>query len=231
MKKIGLVAGLGPEATVDYYKKIIDAFKTQGNDLKYPEIIMYSVNMWEFLTPMKSKNYEKVLDYLLGKINALKAAGADFIALTANTPHLLFDKLKERTDIPMLSIVEAACRETERNGFRRPALFGTGFTMRNKFYQDVFGSKNIDIIVPDENQIEFINQKLFSEIELGIFKDETRNALVDIMTDMKNTHHIDSVILGCTEFPLVFTEPSYAGLPMLDTTAIHVKEIVEYCVS
>src|SRR4030042_4654990 len=107
MKKIGLIAGLGPEATVDYYKEIINAFKEGEKGPAYPEIIIYSVNMWEFLELLKRKEYENLTDYLLGKIEALKQAGAEFAAITANTPHLLFESLNKKTRLPLLSIVEA----------------------------------------------------------------------------------------------------------------------------
>lgn len=229
MKKIGLVGGLGPEATVDYYKTIIDFFKEKGAALVYPEIIIYSVNMSEFLDLMKRKEYEKATAYILQKTDALKAAGADFAALTANTPHLLFDKLKERATLPLISIVEATAREALTTGLKRPGLFGTGFTMNATFYPDIFKKHGLQIILPEPEDKHIINQKLFSEIELGIFKNETRQLLIDIIQKMIKQQQIDSIILGCTEFPLILTEPEYFGIPVLNTTHIHVKEIIEKC--
>lgn len=231
MKKIGLIGGLGPEATVDYYQKIIDSFKSRGNELVYPEIMIYSVNMSEFLDMMKKKAYDRVVSWLSEKIKALALAGADFVALTANTPHLLFDRLKEKSDVPLISIVEATCREALKRGIKRAGLFGTGFTMNASFYPEVFEKHGIDIIFPTPADKELINHKLFSEIELGIFKEETRAMLVAIIQKMAAEQQIDSIILGCTEFPLILKETSYAGIPVLDTTRIHVKEIVSYCLN
>ncbi|HKI88354.1 MAG TPA: amino acid racemase [Draconibacterium sp.] len=231
MKRIGLIGGLGPEATIDYYKTIIDIFKENSTSLEYPEIIIYSVNMSDFLELMKRKEYEKVTMYLLEKIDALKAAGADFAALTANTPHLLFERLQAKTNLPLVSIVEATARETLKKGFKRPGLLGTGFTMNAPFYPDVFQKYNLQVIMPEPQDREIINQKLFSEIELGIFKDETRRLLIDIIQKMVEEHQIDSIILGCTEFPLILSEPEYCGIPVLNTTLIHVKEIIEMTVN
>lgn len=231
MKKIGLIGGLGPEATVDYYQKIIDSFKSQESDLFYPEIIIYSVNMSEFLDMMKKKEYDRVVFLLSEKIKALALAGADFVAVTANTPHLLFDRLKEKSDVPLISIVEATCREALKRGVKRAGLFGTGFTMNASFYPEVFEKHGIEIIFPAPADKELINHKLFSEIELGIFKEETRAMLVAIIRKMAAEQQIDSIILGCTEFPLILKETSYAGIPVLDTTRIHVKEIVSYCLN
>ncbi len=229
MKKIGLVGGLGPEATIDYYKIIIDAFKEKSTGLVYPEIIIYSVNMSEFLDLMKQKEYEKVTAYLLEKTNALKAAGADFAALTANTPHLLFNQLNEQANLPLISIVEATAREAFNKGLKRPGLFGTGFTMNTPFYSDVFHRYDMQVVLPEAKDKEIINQKLFSEIELGIFRDDTRLLLIDIIKKMIEQQQIDSIILGCTEFPLILAEPEYCGIPVLNTTQIHVNEIIHMC--
>lgn len=229
MKKIGIIGGLGPEATIDYYKEIINSFKNGNGDLNYPEIIVYSVNMSEFIGMMRAKKYGAATHYLLEKIANLQRAGADFAALSANTPHQLFDRLKDESAIPLISIVEATCREANKRGLKRLGLFGTKFTMDASFYSDVFERYEMEIVSPEESDKELINQKLFSEIELGIFKDETREMLIGIIEKMVREEKIDSLILGCTEFPLILTEENYAGIPMLNTTKIHVESIVNYC--
>lgn len=228
MKRIGLIGGMGPESTLDYYSKITDAFKTDG-DLNYPEIIIYSVNLSEFLGMMRAKAYEKIPPLLLDRINALKKAGADFAAITANTPHMFYDEISAKSPLPLISIVEATCQETIRRKLKRPGLFGTGFTMASTFFQKVFDQYGLPIILPDEDEREILNQKLFSEIELGIFKEDTRNLLIEIIKRMVAEEHIDSLILGCTEFPLILTQPEYANIPMLNTTKIHVDAIVKEC--
>ena len=231
MKKIGIIGGLGPEATVDYYNGIINSFKKKSSDLNYPEILIYSVNMSEFLGLMNSKEYEKVVTLLVQKIDSLKKAGADFVAMTANTPHLLFNEIEKRSELPMISIVEATCRYAKESGLKNPALLGTGFTMREKFFQDVFNREGLTVEVPAIDDRDWIHNKLFTEIELGIFKDETRNGLERIIGKMKNENAVDSVILGCTELPLILKERSYSGIPALNTTQIHVNEIVDYCMN
>lgn len=227
MKKIGLVGGLGPEATIDYYKGIIDSFKKDRQDLYYPNIIIYSVNMSEFVKLMNNDKWESVIDLLVTKIEALKNAGAEFAALTANTPHIIFDKLAEQSPLPLLSIVEATCNEAVKQGLKRAGLLGTCFTMNGTFYQEVFKKQGIEVIMPPADVREWINNKLFTEIELGVFKDDTRKKLEQIIDQMVRDNKIDSIILGCTEFPLILTEKQYSGVPVLNTTMIHVREIVE----
>jgi len=231
MKRIGLIGGLGPEATIDYYKRIIDAFKIANNDFNNPDIIVYSVNLSTLMSLMKDCRYEEAADYLLNKIDALQQAGAEFAAISANTPHLMFDLINAKTSLPLISIVEATCNECLSNGFTRVGLIGTGFTMDASFYHEVFNKHNIEVVVPEINDRTLINQKLFSEIELGVFKDETRSMFIEIISKMVLIHHIDAMILGCTEFPLLLTGNYYAGIPMLNTTQIHVDAIVRQCLS
>jgi aspartate racemase len=214
MKKIGLVAGMGPEATVDYYMAIISHFKDRDNPPVYPEILLYSVNMWEFLEMMKQKEYDRATDFLLARIENL---------------NLLFDALQQKSVLPLISIVEATCSKAIADKLQRPGLLGTGFTMKADFYSRVFRKQGIDIVVPDLADIEIINEKIFSEIELGIFNKETKDLLVGIIQKMVIRQHIDSIILGCTELPLILTEKEYAGIPVLNTTSIHVQEIIHYC--
>lgn len=228
MKTIGIIGGLGPEATVDYYNLLIDAFKNESGDLNYPEIIIYSVNLSEFLSLMKEKRYEEATDKIVDKTERLRMAGADFAAITANTPHMLFNKIQEKSALPLISIVEATCEECKRQGLKRTGLLGTGFTMNATFYPDVFRKHNIEVIMPDAKDRETINRKLFTEIELGIFKDDTRQILIDIIHKMVKNQNLDSIILGCTELPLILKEPVYSGVPMLNTTMIHVDAIVRY---
>ena len=229
MKRIGIIGGLGPEATVDYYKEIINVFKNENGDLNYPEIIIYSVNMSLFIGLMNAGKFEQATTYLSDRIENLRLAGADFAAISANTPHQLFDQIKERSAIPLISIVEATRAQAKKQGLKRPGLFGTGLTMNASYFPEVLKRDGIEVIVPGKKEKEVINQKLFSEIELGIFKDETREILIGIIETMVREQHIDSLILGCTEFPLILTAETYVGIPVLNTTKIHVESIAKYC--
>jgi len=227
MKRVGLIGGMGPESTLEYYNAIINAFKNEQGILDYPDMVIYSVNLSQFINLMKIKAYDEIVEMLSSRLESLKLAGAEFAAITANTPHLLFDRIKKRTSLPLISIVEATCAEAQRIGSKKAGLFGTGFTMAATFYQDVFTRYGMKVVVPDEEDQELINYKLFSEIELGIFKDETREVLISLITKMVRQQKIDSLILGCTEFPLILKDSYYAGIPMLNTTQIHVDAIVE----
>ena len=229
MKTIGIVGGLGPEATSNYYKEIIGRFnEINGNgSLNYPEILIYSVNMSQFIGYMNDKQYTKAVDYLSIILKRLKDAGADFAAISANTPHLLFDEIQAKSPLPLISIVEAVKDVATARKLKTTGLIGTRFTMNATFYQDIFRKAGISVVTPNESEIEIINEKLFCEIELGIYKDDTKRLLLDIVQGIIRRNNIDSLILGCTEFPIMFTEAEYLGIPFLNTTRIHVNAIVE----
>jgi aspartate racemase len=234
MKTIGIIGGLGPESTLDYYREIISAFKSKDGNLAYPQIVLFSVNLNEFMTLIDEKNWTGLSRVLLEKINALHHAGAEFAAIASNTPHIVFQEVQSRSPIPLLSIVEAACDKARQMGVKRAGLMGTRLTMASDFYQKVFQSQGISIAVPSEKEQQFINRKLFTEIELGIFKDATRKALYEIAERMMAAESIDALILGCTELPLIMSEKimseNRCDIPFLNTTAIHCERIVAYCI-
>jgi aspartate racemase len=230
MKRIGIIGGMGPESTVEYYRLIIGAFKGQGASYNYPQILIYSANLSEFMKLLEGKEWGRLADWLLGMVRALAQAGAEFAAMGSNTPHVVFDQVSSRSPIPMLSIVEAACARARSMGLKRLGLLGTAFTMGSDFYPKVFGQEGMSLVVPEEGDRKLIHDRLFSEIELGIIKDSTRRELLSIVERMIEKHSIDSVVLGCTELPLIL-DRSECGIPFLNTTAIHAESIARYCLS
>jgi aspartate racemase len=229
MKRIGILGGIGPESTVDYYKAIIRAFVTRHPELAYPEIIVYSANMTELMGFVATKNWPALSGWLLEKITSLHLAGAEFAAIASNTPHIVFDEIKSKSPIPLLSIVEETCKTAQEMGLKKMGLMGTKLTMEVEFYKKPFINKGMSIVVPHEDEQDIIHHRIFSEIELGIIKDSTREELLSIVKRMKEEDNIDSVILGCTELPLILTESRY-GIPFLNTSAIHCESIIKYCI-
>ncbi len=231
MKTVGIIGGIGPESTIEYYRQIIAAYRECQKDPGYPSIIINSVDVSRLLAWMEANESDAVTDYLSSEIEKLARAGADFGAVAANTPHIVFDGLRRRSTIPLLSIVEATCDEARAQGLKRVALFGTRFTMQGRFYPEVFSKAGIAIVAPSDDEQAHIHAKYTKELLNNIFLPETRdrlNAIVDRMTASEN---IEAVILGGTELPLLLRDPQHNGIPFLDTTAIHVNRIVAELVS
>jgi aspartate racemase len=229
MKKIGILGGLGPESTVDYYKEIIGAFNSKYTHLAYPDILVYSANINELMTFVDDENWQGLSRWLLERIDSLKQAGADFVAIASNTPHIVFDDIKLKASLPLLSIVEATCNKAQELHLNNIGLMGTKLTMEADFYKRPFIAKDISIVTPTEEEQRLIHHRLFSEIELGILKDSTRDELLAITKRMVEENKIDSLILGCTELPLILTENRH-DIPFLNTSKIHCKEIVTTCI-
>jgi len=228
MKKIGIIGGIGPESTVDYYKMIIGAFHERQAVFGYPEIIIYSANLSSLMKILEANDWESLTDWLLEKVVALQKAGAEFAVIGSNTPHIVFDEVRSRSPIPMLSIIEETRKNAQKRGFKKLGLLGTRFTMESDFFKKPFEYEEMAVIVPDKEDQKLIHHRLFSEIELGIIKDSTREELLSIVKKMIDRHSIDAVILGCTELPLILNKDEFE-IPFLNTTAIHSESIVKFC--
>ena len=227
MKRIGIIGGIGPESTVDYYKLIIGAFHKNHADTGYPEIIIYSANLDDLMKILESKKWDDLTDWLLEKVVALHNAGAEFAVIGSNTPHIVFQEVSSRAPIPMLSIIEETRKKAQQLGIQKPGLMGTKFTMELDFYKKPFRDCNMMVVVPGLEDQALIHRRLFSEIELGIIKNSTREELLSIVKKMIDRHSIDALILGCTELPLILNKDEF-GIPFLNTTAIHAESIVNY---
>jgi aspartate racemase len=227
MKTIGILGGLGPESTVDYYKGIVRSVQEDHPYLAYPEIIVYSADLNKFMSLMEQQDLPKITGYLVERIKALAYAGAEFCAIASNTPHVVFDEVSAKSPIPLLSIVEETCKKAVQMDLEKIGLMGTKSTMEADFYKIPFVEMGREIVVPGESDRELIHERLFSEIELGIIKDSTRDELLRIVQKMIENTHIDSLILGCTELPMILTKDEF-GIPFLNTTAIHIESIVAY---
>lgn len=229
MKRIGIIGGIGPESTVDYYKRIVGAFHKKNAEQGYPEIIIYSANLSSLMRILAVSDWENLTDWLLEKVGALHKAGAEFAVIGSNTPHIVFDRVNSRSPIPMLSIIEETRRDAQKRGCKTLGLLGTRFTMESDFFKKPFGDSEMAVVVPDKEDQALIHHRLFSEIELGIIKDSTRKELLSIIKKMIDRHSIDALILGCTELPLILDQDEF-GIPFLNTTAIHAESIVNYCI-
>jgi aspartate racemase len=225
-KLLGLIGGISPESTIDYYRLILDAYRRVIDDGSAPRIIIDSLNMQEALTYINASDLDGLTEFLLREIERLHRAGASLGLITANTPHLVFDAVAARSPILLISIVEATRDYAQECGFRKLGLFGTRFTMQARFFFDVFERAGMTLVVPDLDDQDFIHDKYMNELTAGIFSDATRGRMLAIAHDLIKAHSIQALILGGTELPLLLRDADI-GVPWLDTTRIHVARAVE----
>ena len=226
MRTVGILGGIGPESTVEYYRGIVAGYRQRRPDGSYPSIFINSISVSKLLGWMDAGQLSEVVSYLLDELQKLVRAGADFGIIAANTPHVVFDDVQRRLPIPLISIVEATCAEAKRLGIRTVGLLGTRFTMQASFYPDVFRREGITLVVPDEAEQTYIHEKYVGELLANTFLPETRARLLEIIQRMKEQGQIQSVILGGTELPLLLRDETASGIPLLDTTQIHVQAVV-----
>lgn len=225
MKKLGLVGGLGPESTIPYYHGIVYGVQRKVGRKFFPNITIESIDVFKLLSLCDQKKYKELTEYLLKAINNLYASGADFAAIAANTPHIVFDELQKVSPIPLVSIVEAVCNEVKHNNINKVGLMGTIFTMEGEFFRKPFIDNNIAVITPTEKEKQYINEKISSELELGIVKTNTQDEFLKILQRMKDEDSIEAVILGCTELPLIFKGVD-VPVQCFDTMEIHINTLV-----
>jgi aspartate racemase len=207
---------------------LIAAYHARVSESGAPPIIINSVDNKNLVKWFTAHDLGPVIDFLAAEIERLARAGADFGLIAAVTPHLVFEELQQRARIPLLSIVEATADAAAAARLWRLALFGTRFTLEAALFPEAFARRGMAIVVPNEKEREFIHEKYMGELFVGAILDETRAALVDIVETMKQRDNVDGLILGGTELSLILREPTAAGLPVLDTTQIHVETALEW---
>jgi aspartate racemase len=226
MKTIGIIGGIGPESTVDYYKLLVAAYLERRTDDSYPQIVINSVDMRRLVRIMNAGDQPQLVDWFSAELDKLANAGAQIGLLASNTPHIAFDPLSRRSPIPLVSIVEATADKARDLRLTSLALFGSGFTMKASFYPAVFAKYGIHLIVPAPDEQAWIHEHYMEELAYGIFKPETRDRFVAIARRMQADSAVQGLILGGTELPLLLRDTDCA-MPLLDTTKIHVEAVMK----
>lgn len=228
MKTVGIIGGIAPESTIQYYRLMVNFYREQIRDGSYPSILINSIDMKKMLDLIAANELANVIEYLVGEVKRLAMAGADFGLLASNTPHIVFDDIRQQSPIPLISIVEATCLATQALGLKKVGLLGTRFTMQGHFYSEEFSKHGITLVVPDLQAQVYIHNKYMSELVHGIFLPETRERLLAIVYDLRKQQGIEGLILGGTELPFILNMNDRDGqvIPYLDTTKIHAEQAV-----
>jgi len=227
LKTLGIIGGIGPGSTIDYYQTIIGLYRARIRDGTYPPIVINSIDLQRVLTTVGAGELRALTDWLVSELEKLSRAGADFAIMASNTPHLVFDDIARQSPLPLISIVQETCEVAKARGLKRLALFGTRFTMQGTAYREVSSKHEIAIVVPETADLDYIHEKYMGELVDGVFLPETRAGLLAVADRMAERNNIDGVILGGTELPLILRDPSHNGIPFLNTTRIHCEAAVE----
>ena len=224
-KRIGILGGMSPESTVEYYRHITRTYTERFGDYGYPEVIIYSVSFQPYVDWPESERWDLVAQGLSEAGRRLEAAGADFIAIATNTMHLVLDQVRTNVEVPVLSLLDAVSDAILAQGMRTVGLLGTRVTMEKPFYRDALARQGIDVLVPDAEERAHVDQVIYDELVTGELRDTSRAVFVAII-DRLAERGAEGVVLGCTEIPLL-VGPRDAGIPLFDSTIIHAEAILD----
>jgi aspartate racemase len=218
VKRIGLLGGIGPASTVLYYEELINRGRGKGGHS--PEIFMASLD-FELFTLLEETDTAAYVELIVDGCMALQAAGADVLAMAANSPHTCYELVAPRLDRPLVHIAEAVCRRADELGIRQPLLLGIPITLRSAFYHDIGTHYGLEMLVPDPKHDDLLRRVVFDELTFGVVRPESREEILALL----NGRPIDGLILGCTELGLLI-DPEHVDVPVLDSLSIHVDAIL-----
>ncbi len=226
MKRIGLIGGMSWKSSQDYYRIINEEVKAQLGGSHSANCIMYSFD-FQLIEDLQHKGaWEKLTQIMVDEANNLKTAGAEFIVICANTMHIMAKDIEEKTNLKVLHIAQATASAIKEKQLKKVLLLGTKFTMEGTFYKDILNENNIEVIIPNDEDREFIHQVIFTELVRGIVKDESKQKYISIINSLKEKG-IEGVVLGCTEIPMLVKQEDL-DIPVLNTTEIHSKAAAKF---
>ncbi len=192
----------------------------------YPPLIIHSINFRQFME--NPRGWEGRKELLIDAARSLERAGADIIALSANTPHMVFDDIARAISVPMVSIIDTLVEEMHRREVKKTLLLGTKTTMGSGFYREKLENAGFQVVIPDEEEQNEVNRIIFEELALERL--DSREWLLKLVERYAVEQGVDSVILGCTELPLAIKEGD-VPVRVLDTARIHMEKLIDLAIN
>lgn len=225
MKTLGIVGGIAPASTIEYYRMLVDRYRERKGADEYPSLLINSINLTRLVELVTGNRLAELADWLLTELDRLARGGADVALLASNTPHIVFPEVARRSPVPLISIVEAAGDAARQMGLARVGLLGTRYTMEGSFYPDALTARGISVIRPQPTDITLVHRKYMDELILGNFREEVKDQFVEVIERLKG-EGAQGIMLAGTELPLLLRGAD-CGVPLLDTAEIHVNRAVE----
>ena len=226
MKTIGLIGGLTWLSTVEYYKLLNQLVNERLGGAEAAKVIIYSVNFGDIKTLTVEDRWAEIAVLIIDAAQKLEKAGAECLLIGANTMHRIAPEIQAQISIPIIHVAEITGNAIAKMRFKTVALLGTKFTMQLPFYKEKLQEQCIETIIPNEEDIEYINNSIYAEMSLGKFLPTTKEAYLKII-DKLIARGAEGVILGCTEIPILIQQND-CNIPTFDTTYLHAKAAVDF---
>ena len=229
MKKIGLIGGVGPVSTVNYYLELNRLYHNDFGVNEYPEIVIDSLSLNKVTTALADERYDIVCEILKKSADILRNAGAECVAICSNTPHIVLSQMVDELPLPIVSIVDANVQAVKNGGYKNVLVLGTLATMQSGMYQSVLAENGISSVTPSAEDQQTIADIIFPNLENGIVDPDERLEILALVEKYVAYQSVDAVLLACTELPLII-KPADLTIPVIDTALVHAKEIYEFAV-
>ncbi len=227
MKYIGLIGGLSAESTREYERIIVEEHaKVRGKAGPLMMTVDY-LDLKEFEELQIAHRWDEVASLLKESMRRLSVLKVDFAAIASNTPHNAYDLIKNHYSLKLLTIMDATADAVKKDGKNKVGFIGTKPTMEYGLFQKTFSGEGIELLMPDEEDRQYIDDKIWGELVKGKFLDETRKGYLDVISRLQR-RGAQGIILGCTEIPQLIRQEDCSGIKVYDTTNIHAKAILEY---
>ena len=223
MKLLGLIGGTSYHSTIVYYKMINEMVGQEIGAQGNPPLLLYSMN----IELMRSQDVDKINTEYLNIARKLETAGAEAIIICANTPHMVYEYVQPKIDIPILHIADAIGKEAKRHGLNKLGLLGNKPTMTRGFIPKILNDHyHIDTLIPEEHCLSQAHDYVSKELTQGVFSEKAKNFFLTQM-DLLKKRGADGIILGCTELPMLIDQGDYE-LPLISTTDLHIQMAVDF---
>jgi len=226
MKTVGIIGGMGPESTAEFYVEVIKECQIQQNaknDEDYPEIFIYNLPIPQIVDDVK--DYEKTINMLIKATNKFELLNVDFMVMPCNTIHYFYDDLISKVKSPFLSLIESSVNKVKELKMKKVGLLATPTTIKQKIYKKVFDNDNLELIEPDEEEINILVE-VIDNILAGKKLEEDKNKLLKIINKMVS-QGAEAIILGCTDLPLLLTQQD-TDIKLIDTIKVLAEATVQY---
>lgn len=226
MKRIGLLGGMSWESSAEYYRLINEAARKQLGGLHSADCLLRSVDFAEIEQLQRDGAWERAGERLASEASALVAGGAELLVLCTNTMHKVADAITDVIDVPFVHIADTTADAVRAHGMSRVGLLATAYTMEHDFYVGRLRDlHDLAVIVPDEPDRRLVHDVIYSELCVGVIRNESREEYRRIMRALAEGG-VEAILFGCTEIDLL-VGPDDSPVPVFDTTRLHAERAVE----